>query len=117
PLVDVKLLGQLASITARNGSRSKHLLANSPRVPLPPKVIERPKTGFATPIQSWLQRDNRIQEWRRVPSLAADTCAWARRWAFQGWAAKAGAGWARLGSPCSALLTRALGVSAGVSNI
>ena len=91
PLVDSKLLSQFATITARNGSQSKRLLANSPRVPLPPQVIERPKTGFTTPIQSWLQRDNRIQEWRRVPALAADKCAWARRWAFQVSAAAAGA--------------------------
>jgi asparagine synthase (glutamine-hydrolysing) len=91
PLVDNKVLSQLASITARNGSQSKRLLANSPRVPLPPKVIERPKTGFTTPIQSWLQRDNRIQEWRRVPSLASYNCAWARRWAFQVSAATAAA--------------------------
>src|SRR5262249_57418105 len=82
PLVDIKLLSQLASITATNESRSKHLLANSPRKALPPKVIERGKTGFTTPIQTWLQRDDRIQQWRRVPSLAADKCAWARRWAF-----------------------------------
>ena len=91
PLVDSKLLSQFATITARNGSQSKRLLANSPRVPLPAQVIERPKTGFTTPIQSWLQRDNRIQEWRRVPALAADQCAWARRWAFQVSAATAGA--------------------------
>jgi asparagine synthase (glutamine-hydrolysing) len=91
PLVDSKLLSQFASITARSGSQSKHLLANSPRVPLPPEVIDRPKTGFTTPIQSWLQRDNRIQEWRRVPSLAAYKCAWARRWAFQVSAGTAGA--------------------------
>jgi len=91
PLVDFKLLSQLASITARNGPRSKDLLANSPRVPLPPKVVERGKTGFATPIQSWLQRDGRLQDWRQVPSLAADGCAWARRWAFQVSAAKAAA--------------------------
>jgi asparagine synthase (glutamine-hydrolysing) len=83
PLVDIKLLKHLASITARKRSRSKHLLANGPREPLPRKVIERPKTGFGTPIQTWLQRDNRVQQWRRVPSLAADKCAWARRWAFQ----------------------------------
>jgi hypothetical protein len=38
-----------------------------------------------------LQRDNRIQEWRRVPALAAHKCAWARRWAFQVSAAAAGA--------------------------
>ena len=91
PLVDSELLSQFATISARNGSQSKRLLANSPRVPLPPEVIERPKTGFTTPIQSWLQRDNRIQEWRRVPALAADKCAWARRWAFQVSAAAAGA--------------------------
>jgi asparagine synthase (glutamine-hydrolysing) len=91
PLVDSKLLSQFASITARNGSQSKRLLANSPGVPLPPEVAERPKTGFTTPIQSWLQRDNRIQEWRRVPSLAAYKCAWARRWAFQVSAATAAA--------------------------
>jgi asparagine synthase (glutamine-hydrolysing) len=83
PLVDIKLLSRLASSKANAGSRSKRLLADSPRVPLPPAVIERPKTGFVTPIQSWLQRDNRIQDWRRVPALADDKCAWARRWAFQ----------------------------------
>jgi asparagine synthase (glutamine-hydrolysing) len=91
PLVDHKLLNQLAPFTANNRSQSKRLLANSPRVPLPPKLIERPKTGFTTPIESWLQRDNRIQEWRRVPSLASYKCAWARRWAFQVSAATAGA--------------------------
>jgi asparagine synthase (glutamine-hydrolysing) len=83
PLVDSTMLSQFARITAKNGSQSKRLLALSPRLPLPAKVIERPKTGFTTPIQSWLQRDNRIQEWRRVPALAAYKCAWARRWAFQ----------------------------------
>jgi asparagine synthase (glutamine-hydrolysing) len=91
PLVDVKLLSQLASMLAKAGSLSKGLLANSPRVPLPRKVSERPKTGFATPIQTWLQRDDRIQDWRRVPALAADRCAWARRWAFQVSAAKSAA--------------------------
>jgi asparagine synthase (glutamine-hydrolysing) len=89
PLVDCKLLSKFASISAKKGSQSKHLLANSPRVPLPAKVIERPKTGFTTPIQSWLQRDNRIQEWRRIPSLAGYKCAWARRWAFHVSAASA----------------------------
>jgi asparagine synthase (glutamine-hydrolysing) len=83
PLVDVQLLSHLASISNRNEPRSKRLLASSPRVPLPPKVIRRAKTGFGTPIDNWLQSDNRIEGWRRVPALAADNCAWARRWAFQ----------------------------------
>jgi len=83
PLVDAELLSRLAPITARNKSKSKRLLASSPRVPLPAKVVERAKTGFGTPIQDWLQRDKRLQRWRRVPALAVENCTWARRWAFQ----------------------------------
>ena len=82
PLVDVKLLSQVASVTA-NGGQLKRVLAGAPRVALPPKVIDRPKTGFTTPINAWLQRDARAQQWRRVPALAVDRCAWARRWAYQ----------------------------------
>src|SRR5262245_31967028 len=83
PLVDVELLRHLAAAPATHQSKSKRLLANSPRLPLPAKVIERSKTGFTTPIHGWLQRDKRIQQWRQVPELAAWKCPWARRWAFQ----------------------------------
>jgi asparagine synthase (glutamine-hydrolysing) len=83
PLVDVKLLSHVAPVTTKNSSLSKRTLANSPRAPLPCKVIERPKTSFGIPIQAWLQRDTRIQHWRRVPAFAMDKCAWARRWAFE----------------------------------
>jgi len=83
PLVDIKLLSHLAVATTKNGSLSKRILGNSPHRPLPAKVMERPKTGFGTPIQTWLQRDATIQRWRRVPALAVDKCGWARRWAFQ----------------------------------
>jgi asparagine synthase (glutamine-hydrolysing) len=83
PLVDAKLLSHLAPVTTKSRSLSKSMLGTSPRVPLPRKVIGRPKTGFTTPIQAWLQQDTRIQQWRRVPALAVDRCAWARRWAFQ----------------------------------
>src|SRR5947207_1194891 len=82
PLVDAKLLSDVAPVTTKNGSLSKKMLGTSPRVPLPRKVIGRPKTGFATPIQTWLQQYTRIQQWRRVPALAVDRCAWAKRWAF-----------------------------------
>ena len=83
PLVDSKLLRSLAPITVSTPLCSKQLLADSLSVPLPSSVIDRPKTGFTTPVQSWLQRDNRIQQWRRVPALALKKCPWARRWAFQ----------------------------------
>jgi asparagine synthase (glutamine-hydrolysing) len=83
PLVDVQLLRDVAPITTKHNLKFKHLLANSPSLPLPAKVVERPKTGFGTPIQAWLQNDTRIQRWRRVPAFAVDTCPWARRWAFE----------------------------------
>jgi len=83
PLVDAKLLRDLAGITPNQASRSKRSLANSPRISLPSKVVYRAKTGFTTPIQQWLQSDKRIQKWRQVPALAVEPCAWARRWAFQ----------------------------------
>jgi len=83
PLVDAELLKRVTSAARGRGWQSKRPLANSPQVPLPPKVTERSKTGFGTPIQRWLQRDKRIQQWRDVPALAVEKCAWARRWAFQ----------------------------------
>jgi asparagine synthase (glutamine-hydrolysing) len=82
PLVDVELLSHVALVTTKNISPSKRILGNSPSLPLPSRVMERPKTGFVTPIEAWLQRDSRVQKWRRVPALAVDKCAWARRWAF-----------------------------------
>ena len=83
PLVDVELVKQLAPVMTQDKSPSKRMLAGSPRLPLPEKVINRSKTGFTTPVQSWLQRDPRIDRWRRIPALAVDPCPWARRWAFQ----------------------------------
>jgi asparagine synthase (glutamine-hydrolysing) len=83
PLVDAKLLSQLAPTMTSSRPRSKRLLGNSPRVPLPAQVIERRTTGFATPIRSWLQRDKCVQQSRPVPSLAVEQWGWARRWAFE----------------------------------
>src|SRR5262249_26832855 len=83
PLVYVELLSHVALVTTTNRSPSKQRLGNRPSLPHPSRVVERPKSGFGTPIQAWLQRDSRIQQWRRVPTLLGDRCAWARRWAFE----------------------------------
>jgi asparagine synthase (glutamine-hydrolysing) len=84
PLVDADLLRTTAPILVSqpNGPR-KQYLANSPRHPLPPEVMNRAKTGFGTPIKDWLQRDEHLQRWRRLPQLAKSACPWARRWAYQ----------------------------------
>jgi len=85
PLVDVRLLHKLApAVTGLPTRQPKRWLAASPKVSLPQAVIERPKTGFGTPVQTWLQRDvDRLHQWRRVPSVADSGCPWARRWACQ----------------------------------
>lgn len=84
PLVDVQLLRAAAPamIALPNGA-GKRCLANSPSLALPPEAIDRPKTGFDTPVKEWLQRDDRLQQWRRMPQLAKQKCPWARRWAYQ----------------------------------
>jgi asparagine synthase (glutamine-hydrolysing) len=83
PLVDAVLLRVMAAGLGSRATLSKGLLATAPRVSLPKEIIERPKTGFTTPIQTWLQLDSRIQHWRKVPSVAAKTCPWVRRWACE----------------------------------
>jgi asparagine synthase (glutamine-hydrolysing) len=83
PLVDVELLRIVGPILIKNGVPSKRMLGCSPNRPLPVNVIKRPKTGFGTPIQAWLQRDGCMQRTQKVPSLIADKYSWARRWAFE----------------------------------
>jgi len=84
PLVDVQLLQAAApAMMALPNGAGKRCLATSPSVALPAKTIDRPKTGFGTPVKDWLQRDDRLQLWRRVPQLAEPRCPWARRWTYQ----------------------------------
>jgi asparagine synthase (glutamine-hydrolysing) len=84
PLVDAHLLRDIApTLVSLPGSTRKRCLANSPKHPLPPEIINRPKTGFGTPVKDWLQRDDSLQRWRRLPQLAKPKCPWARRWAYQ----------------------------------
>jgi asparagine synthase (glutamine-hydrolysing) len=88
PLVDIPLLRAVAPTTiALAPDAGKRLLASSPGKSLPREIVERSKTGFGTPVQEWLQRDQRLQDWRSVPQLANRSCPWARRWAYQSAAA------------------------------
>ena len=84
PLVDVQLLQAVApAMTLLPSGAGKRLLATSPGSPLPPEIAGRSKTGFGTPVSEWLQRDARLQGWRRMSGLAGPKCPWARRWAYQ----------------------------------
>ncbi|AZQ66759.1 asparagine synthase (glutamine-hydrolyzing) [Silicimonas algicola] len=83
PLVDSYLLAALnPALHTTGGLDTKFMLAMSPAKPLPDKVIHRPKTGFTTPIASWLQRGRRFQKWKKKSVLTDAHCPWARRWAY-----------------------------------
>lgn len=59
PLVDAWLLRDLTPVLRGfSRFRGKTMLGNSPTVPLPAHIISRTKTGFAIPVQRWLQDAN-----------------------------------------------------------
>jgi asparagine synthase (glutamine-hydrolysing) len=83
PLVDRVLLETLAPSLAHVRRRTGKLwLARSPVPALPQHIQTRPKTGFTTPIATWLQRAPELDLWRAVPALRAAHCPWARRYAY-----------------------------------
>jgi asparagine synthase (glutamine-hydrolysing) len=54
PLVDAFLLRQIAPLLLEYGSQCKQFFAASPDPPLPQSIAARRKTGFGTPIRSWM---------------------------------------------------------------
>lgn len=54
PLVDVKMLQQIAPLLASRTPPTKHDMAVSPERRLPLQVLRRPKTGFTVPVRDWL---------------------------------------------------------------
>ena len=84
PLVDHVLLNTVANVACTDRwsapGAAKASLASSPSTPLPERIVTRAKTGFTTPIGSWLQRRN-----LPTPALLAHrsrrTRQWARQWA------------------------------------
>lgn len=83
PLVDAQLLKTVAPLLMHDThDHPKHALATAPRVALPEAVLRRSKTGFSTPVQSWLESSAELTSWRRVELLRHRRCPWARRFAY-----------------------------------
>jgi hypothetical protein len=77
------LLQQLAPAFARSErANGKAWLAQSPRQALSPQVWNREKTGFTTPVATWMAEMPELDTYRRVPALAREGCPWARRYAY-----------------------------------
>jgi asparagine synthase (glutamine-hydrolysing) len=80
PLVDAWLLRDLQPVLgAFRQFPGKRLLAEAPVRPLPAALINRPKTGFAIPVQTWLKQMGRASgqggpsnAWAREVALAYD---------------------------------------------
>jgi asparagine synthase (glutamine-hydrolysing) len=83
PMVDVTLLKTLAAALPSNPRlASKRLLAQVAEPNLPAGVSQRAKTGFNVPLSHWLERNNKLDVWRRLPVLMRPGTHWARRWAY-----------------------------------
>jgi asparagine synthase (glutamine-hydrolysing) len=83
PLVDHELLRELAPTIARMRKvEGKRWLAMSPARALPQHVRTRSKTGFSTPVESWMSQAEVLDVWRGIPALAHPGCPWARRFAY-----------------------------------
>jgi asparagine synthase (glutamine-hydrolysing) len=81
PLVDVTLLKAAGAFLTRCYP-AKAILAHSARTPLPVAVTARAKTGFTTPLGSWLHDGTTSRRHADVPPLATLQCHWSRRWAY-----------------------------------
>jgi asparagine synthase (glutamine-hydrolysing) len=84
PLVDFQLLQALAPLlVSRSPSvKGKLPLALAPHPSLPEMVINRPKSGFSLPIDSWITTSDILTEWRNHSYLAQPKTPWARRMAY-----------------------------------
>jgi asparagine synthase (glutamine-hydrolysing) len=54
PMVDVKLLREIAPLLASPHPPGKQDMARSLDTPLPDVILSRPKTGFTVPVRDWL---------------------------------------------------------------
>ncbi len=60
PLVDLALLRATVPLLAAQPDLGKHSMAETPADPLPAEVLNRPKTGFTTPVRRWMLDEGAI---------------------------------------------------------
>lgn len=62
PLVDRFVFEKLAPSVLRPNGPSKQKMAQTPATPLPESIINRPKTGFAIPVDRWMEERSGTRE-------------------------------------------------------
>lgn len=82
PLVDAALLATLGPYLAGFADGAgKAMLAQSPQRPLLEQIVNRPKTGFSSPMENWLFNSSYLRNGADLPPVTAPREHWARRWA------------------------------------
>lgn len=82
PLVDGELVRRTAPLmVGHRRPDGKALLGNAPSLPLPERVIARPKTGFSMPFEQWMAGSGTFESSVKADGRKANTNSWARRWA------------------------------------
>jgi len=82
PLVDSELHRHLAPwVPTFQSGAGKRAMAMAPKSPLPDALVQRPKSGFSTPVAGWLKHDRQFDSWRRFPFLHHERQHWSRRFA------------------------------------
>ena len=85
PLVDSELLRTVVAATSARtvvgAANPKSLLAGSPSMALPERIVRRPKTGFTTPIASWLKAARESELSLPTGGQAQQHAHWSRQWA------------------------------------
>jgi len=80
PLVDVALFKALAPrLASLAPGAGKRLLAHAPNLALPDAIVNRPKTGFQTPVGGWIERSERFAAVRSRFSAQLRRQHWSRR--------------------------------------
>ena len=85
PLVDIEFLKQISPHLRREGmaKSGKELLGSIPDPMLPNEILNRPKTGFTTPVLRWINNSKSLDLWKEIPELCNSNVPWQRRWSYQ----------------------------------
>jgi asparagine synthase (glutamine-hydrolysing) len=84
PLVDIELLRSVAATMPSIGSANpKLVLAHSPTKALPAAITSRAKTGFTTPIATWLRASDNGEQTIDEGHAISPGGHWSRQWAEQ----------------------------------
>ena len=84
PFVDRKLINNCASQLVKIKSPMKKQIFKSMMAgSLPESIFAKEKTGFETPIKSWLESSPQLQSWKSQSHMQDNKTPWARRWAHE----------------------------------